>query len=115
MEFALDWLVPDGKGGLATAPSVSPENVFFTPDGRKADVSASTTSDVALLRELFANAIEASAILGVDPDLRREMEEALAKLPPYRIGRRGQLQEWSEDFDEPEVPEDAPPPDDNSR
>ncbi len=102
VEFALDWLVPDGKGGLATAPSVSPENVFFTPDGRKADVSASTTSDLALLRELFANAIEASVILGVDAVLRREMEEALAKLPPYRIGRRGQLQEWSEDFDEPE-------------
>jgi alpha-L-fucosidase 2 len=101
-EFALDWLVPDGKGGLATAPSVSPENVFFTPDGQKADVSASTTSDLALLRELFSNAIEASAILDVDAALRREMEQALAKLPPYRVGRRGQLQEWSEDFDEPE-------------
>jgi alpha-L-fucosidase 2 len=102
VEFALDWLVPDGKGGLATAPSVSPENVFFTPDGQKADVSGSTTSDVALLRELFANAIEASTLLGVDPELRRGMEQALAKLPPYRVGRRGQLQEWSEDFEEPE-------------
>ena len=32
-EFALDWLVPDGKGGLATAPSLSPENEFRAPDG----------------------------------------------------------------------------------
>ena len=101
-EFALDWLVPDGKGGLATAPSFSPENAFRTADGREAVTSASTTSDVALLRELLANAIEASTILGVDESLRGEMKTALAKLPPYRIGRRGQLQEWSEDFDEVE-------------
>ena len=26
----------------------------------------------------------------------------LARLPPYRVGARGQLQEWSEDFEEPE-------------
>ncbi len=66
-EFALDWLVPDGKGGLATAPSFSPENEFRAPDGRESGpASSSTTSDVALLRELFTNAIEASTILEVD-------------------------------------------------
>jgi alpha-L-fucosidase 2 len=101
-EFALDWLVPDGKGGLATAPSWSPENEFRAPDGRNARTSASTTSDVALLRELFANAVEASTVLDVDAGLRREMAAALEKLPPWRVGRRGQLQEWSEDFEEPE-------------
>ncbi len=101
-EFALDWLVPDGKGGLATAPSISPENEFRAKDGTRAQVSASTTSDLALLRELFGNAIEASTILDVDASLRREMESALARLPPYRVGARGQLQEWSEDFEEPE-------------
>ena len=101
-EFALDWLVPDGKGGLATAPSISPENEFRAPGGASAQVSASTTSDLALLRELFTNSIEASTLLDVDAGLRREMEGALARLPPYRVGARGQLQEWSEDFEEPE-------------
>jgi alpha-L-fucosidase 2 len=101
-EFALDWLVPDGKGGLATAPSLSPENSFRTADGGTADTSATTTADLALLRELFANAIETSTLLGVDTGLRGRAEAALAKLPAYRIGRRGQLQEWSEDFEEPE-------------
>jgi alpha-L-fucosidase 2 len=101
-EFALDWLVPDGKGGLATAPSFSPENTFRTPDGRESGTGLSTTSDVALLRELFTNAIEASTILDVDGALRREMEGALARLRPYRVGARGQLLEWSEDFEEPE-------------
>jgi alpha-L-fucosidase 2 len=101
-EFALDWLVPDRKGGLATAPSLSPENEFRAPDGSQAQVSSSTSADIAILRELFTNAIEAATILDVDVELRRAMEGALARLPPYRIGRRGQLQEWSEDFEEPE-------------
>jgi alpha-L-fucosidase 2 len=101
-EFALDWLVPDGCGGLATAPSISPENCFFAPNGGTADTSATTTADLALLRELFANAIEASSLLEVDAELRAEMERALAKLPPYRIGERGELMEWSLAFGEPE-------------
>jgi alpha-L-fucosidase 2 len=102
VEFALDWLVPDGKGGLATAPSLSPENSFRGPDGRVADTSQSTTSDLALLRELFANAIEASRVLGVDEPLRGRMEDALRRLPPYRVGGKGQLLEWSEEFEEVE-------------
>jgi alpha-L-fucosidase 2 len=44
----------------------------------------------------------ASAILGVDGDFARELGEARAKLPAYRIGKRGQFQEWLEDFEEPE-------------
>ncbi len=80
-EFALDWLVPDGKGGLATAPSFSPENTFRVPDGAESGTGLSTTSDLALLRELFTNAIEASTILDVDVELRREMEQALLEDP----------------------------------
>ena len=29
-----------------------------------------------------------------------QLEAALAKLPPLRIGKHGQLMEWLEDFDE---------------
>jgi alpha-L-fucosidase 2 len=101
-EFALDCLAPDGKGGLASAPSFSPENTFRAPDGTVSGTGLSTTSDLALLRELFTNAVEASTILDVDAELRREMKDALARLPPYRIGRHGQLLEWSEEFEEPE-------------
>lgn len=102
VEFALDWLVPDGKGGLATAPSFSPENVFRTREGAESATHLSTTSDMALLRELLTNAIETSTVLGVEADLRGQMEQALGKLPPYRVGSRGQLLEWSEELEEPE-------------
>ncbi|HEY4147200.1 glycoside hydrolase family 95 protein [Pinirhizobacter sp.] len=98
--FCLAWLVDDGKGGLTTCPSYSTENEFVAPDGAVAQTSAGCTMDVALLGELFANCIEVAQILGVDNDLVLKLKVAHGKLPPYRIGRFGQLQEWSEDFAE---------------
>lgn len=50
-----------------------------------------------MVHELFTACIEASRALGVDADFRARLEAARAKLPPYRIGRNGQLQEWEQD------------------
>jgi alpha-L-fucosidase 2 len=99
-EFCLDWLIEDGHGKLTTCPSFSTENDFFAPDGKRAETSAGCTMDVALIRELFANCMEASKILGVDAVFRGELAQKRERLPAYQIGRHGQLQEWSKDFDE---------------
>lgn len=56
--------------------------------------------DIALLRELFSNCIEASRLLGVDADFRKELENKQSLLPGYKVGTLGQLQEWSQDFKE---------------
>ncbi|AGA57684.1 hypothetical protein Theco_1545 [Thermobacillus composti KWC4] len=101
-QFCLDWLVPGPDGTLVTNPSTSPENVFLTPEGEPCSVTWGSTMDMAIIRELFAACIEASRLLGTDEPLRGELEAALAKLPPYRIGRHGQLQEWAVDYDEHE-------------
>ena len=101
-EFCLEWLIDDGKGGLTTCPSLSTENTFKAPDGRRAEVSAGCAMDLALIREIFANCAEASTIQGLDAEFRATLQAKLAQLPPYRIGKHGQLQEWSEDFDETE-------------
>ncbi|GAE32818.1 putative large secreted protein [Halalkalibacter hemicellulosilyticusJCM 9152] len=55
---------------------------------------------MAVIRELFTYCIEASKLLDADAELRREWEDALARLLPYRIGRNGQLLEWFRDFEE---------------
>lgn len=103
-EFYLDWLVEDRQGRLLTPTGVSPENRFRYRDRegrlRTAGVSMGPTMDLAIIRELFANLIRASEILGRDEELRRRLQEALGRLLPYQIGRRGQLQEWAEDFEE---------------
>jgi alpha-L-fucosidase 2 len=58
--------------------------------------------DMAIIKETFARTIEAAEKLGIDNDLRLELLEKQAKLLPYKIGKKGQLQEWEFDFEEPE-------------
>jgi alpha-L-fucosidase 2 len=101
-EFLLDWLIDDGKGHLVTCPSTSPENKFVGPDGIAAAVSAGTTMDMDLARELFTDCIEASEALGIDADFREKLVAARAKLLPPPIAPDGHLQEWMFDFKETE-------------
>lgn len=99
-EFYSDWLVDAGNGELVTPVSTSPENGFVGPDGKPASVSMGCTMDLAIIRELFARTAAAAELLGRDPALVRELRGKLAQLAPYRIGAKGQLQEWREDYKE---------------
>ena len=101
-EFYLDFLIPNEKGFLVTSPSASPELRFKLPDGGTAALSAGATMDRALVWDLFTNTIEASTVLGTDAAFRERVRQARARLIPYQIGKRGQLQEWAQDFDEQE-------------
>jgi alpha-L-fucosidase 2 len=99
-EFFLAYLVEDpATDWLLSGPSNSPENQFLY-DGRPYAVCLAPTADRILIHELFAECIEASRILGVDESLRQRIAAAQAKLPPYKIGRHGQIQEWLADYDE---------------
>ena len=102
-EFCLDWLIEDGAGRLVTAPSTSPEIDFHTPDGARASVSMATTMDMSIMWELFSDTLDAARILDTDPGFAARVEAARARLYPLKIGSRGQLQEWSEDFMETDV------------
>lgn len=99
-EFYADWLRDAGDGELVTPVSTSPENNFIDPTGRPAAVGVGVTMDLAIVRELFARTIEAGEQLGRDPALVAELKDKLARLAPYRIGAKGQLQEWREDYPE---------------
>ena len=99
-QFCLAWLIDDGKGRLTTCPSESTENNFTAPDGKPAQTSAGCTMDMALIRELFTNCIAASNELGIDAEFAAKLDAARSRLLPYRIGKYGQLQEWSVDFEE---------------
>jgi alpha-L-fucosidase 2 len=102
-EFCLDWLVDDGQGHLVTAPSASPEIGFITPDGTRGLVTHATTMDMAIIWDLFTNTIAAARELGIEPDFAAKLAATRAKLYPPRIGQRGNLQEWAEDFIEQDM------------
>ena len=99
-EFCLAWLIEDGNGHLTTCPSESTENNFMAPDGKPAMTSAGCTMDMALIRELFKNCSAAAKELGIDEAFAAKLDAARSRLLPYQVGRYGQLQEWSVDFEE---------------
>jgi len=101
-EFFLDFLVEDEEGRLLCGPSVSPENRYRLPSGAVGKLCMGPTMDSQILRNLFRDTLEAAAALAIDEPLAEQLEAAIDKLPPTRIGKHGQIMEWPEDWDEPE-------------
>jgi len=103
-EFGLDYLVEDPKHHwLVTCPSASSENSFLLPGGGQSALCAGPAIDSEILRDLFNECIEASTKLGVDEKLRGDLKAAIPRLPPFQLGKQGQLLEWLEDYPESEV------------
>ncbi|MEA3225307.1 MAG: glycoside hydrolase family 95 protein [Planctomycetota bacterium] len=91
--FFVDFLIEDpNTGRLISTPSNSPEI---------GGLVAGPTMDHQIIRDLFANCIKASEVLGVDKDFRQKLTELRGRIAPNQIGRHGQLQEWLQDKDDP--------------
>ena len=101
-EFCMAWLIknPNNPDELITAPSTSPENEYKTDKGYHGMTMYGGTADLAIIRELLTNTIKASETLNTDKELRDRMNTTINMLHPYKIGKRGNLQEWYYDWDD---------------
>ncbi|MCR4410078.1 MAG: glycoside hydrolase family 95 protein [Candidatus Saccharicenans sp.] len=115
VEFFLDFLKEHPKyGWLVTNPSTSPENFPDRPgNGPFFDevtgwmspgttICAGSTIDMQILNDLFDYVAEASRILGVDEEFRNKVLETRQKLAPMQVNKKGELQEWLEDWGQKE-------------
>lgn len=103
-EFILDWMVQGPDGLWGTMPSTSPENIYLASDGRPASLSASTTMDLSLIRELFetvlltATRVDKAYRLAGDDAFAAEVAERLKGMPRVpSIRASGGIQEWAND------------------
>lgn len=102
-EFYLDFLIREPKNNqLVTSPSSSPENTFYAADGNKYSVCMGPSMDQQIIWDLFSNTSQAAKILNTDLDFATQLDNARSQLALPTIGKHGQIQEWLEDFDEPE-------------
>jgi alpha-L-fucosidase 2 len=90
-EFWEERLIPDSNGKLVTPDGWSPEHGPHEPG---------VTYDQEIIWDLFTNYLEASAILGADPEYRKTVVSLREKLLKPQIGKWGQLMEWSVDRDD---------------
>jgi alpha-L-fucosidase 2 len=104
-EFYNSMLIEDPKHGwLVTAPSSSPENTFYMPNGRTASICMGPTIDNQIIRQLFGNVITASEVLKEDEAFRQTLQDKLKRVPPAGVvAPDGRLQEWLEDYKETDV------------
>src|SRR5205085_7924835 len=75
---------------------------FRIADGTETNVCMGPSMDEQILWDLFTHCIEAARILDTDAAFAGRLGRARARLVPPQIGRHTQLQEWMEDFEEPE-------------
>ena len=101
-DFMLDWMIENPKkpGELITAPCTSPEAEYITDKGYQGCSFYGGTADLAILRELFKNTLKGAQILGIDQDYQAKLQDAINRLHPYQIGKRGNLQEWYYDWED---------------
>lgn len=104
-EFFFDALVETDDGYLITSPSISPEHghtggVASERDGPT--ICEGPAMDQQILRDLFSACAQAAAIVDSEGDFVVKAKETAARLAPDKVGRFGQLQEWQEDWDNPE-------------
>jgi alpha-L-fucosidase 2 len=92
-EFWIDELVADPRDGkLVVTPSFSPEQGPF---------SAGAAMSQQIVWDLFTNTAEAATTLG-DSGFATQARGILTRLDPgLRVGKWGQLQEWKQDWDDP--------------
>ena len=104
--FYLDYLITDQDGCLVTCPSTSPENTFILPNGHKSSICYGPTMDIHIIKDLWAGlltlneAVPADSGKQVSEDIIEEIREKMALLPEDKIGSRGQLLEWRQEYEE---------------
>jgi alpha-L-fucosidase 2 len=106
-EFLLDWLVtdPEHPALLTTAPSTSPENTYWHPDGYRASVCKGSAMDFAIAGSLFRAVLAAAESLSRSSDpLLPRIASALSRLPKQVILPNGCLSEFGADVRGAEEP-----------
>lgn len=89
-----DWLV--------SGPSTSPENKFVGPDGKGYSVDMGTTMSTQIVYDILTISAKAANVLGVDKVFSENLMHKRSQLAPMRVGSKGQLLEWINDYQETE-------------
>ncbi|HXR06520.1 MAG TPA: glycoside hydrolase N-terminal domain-containing protein, partial [Candidatus Acidoferrum sp.] len=84
----------DKNGNYIFVPSFSPENTPGSTDP-SGPTLVNASMDIAVCREVLANLIQASEILGAEGESVPKWKAMLAKMPPYLLEKDGTLKEWA--------------------
>jgi len=91
--FWLDYLTKNVQGNFVSSPSYSPEH---------GEISSGASMDHQIAWDLLNNCVKAAKVLGIDDHFTKKAVATRNGILAPKIGSWGQLQEWTEDVDDPE-------------
>ncbi len=107
--YFLDMLQQNSEGHYILTPSASPENVYIL-DGTPCKIGKEATMSQAIVREVFTHVLAAAEQLTtaggalpateLGPEDLARVRDILPQLQTERIGHRGQLLEWEDEFED---------------
>lgn len=92
-------MVKDVHGKWISGPSSSPENIYLNQKGEAGCLCMGASMDTEIIRELFNGYLEITEENQLPNDLNEAINERLNHMPELQIGKYGQIQEWSEDYE----------------
>lgn len=95
--FVIDFVTLEA-GVYHTLPSTSPENSFFDETGNVRSVDKSSAMDIQLIHEVFERYQAACDLLAIEGEHLASVEEIKGRLARVRIGSKGQVLEWQEEY-----------------
>lgn len=101
-EFYLDILTQDENGNLIVCPATSPENNFKTAFS-VSSTSKSTAMMNSIVLDLFMCLKKSCEVLSIKDSFYEKICDAVYKIKPLCIGKKGELLEWNEKLSEKEV------------
>ena len=106
VKFYENYMVRNDVGEWLTGPSSSPENSYYSKTGDVGALCMGSAMDSQIIYELFSDYIEAYQVLEKDKVTTEDREtfecacQMREELPPIKIGKYQQIQEWAEDYEE---------------
>lgn len=98
-DFCIGWMI-EKDGYLLTSPCTSPENRYLIPEtGQTGATFYGGFADIAMIKECLLDTRAAALELGIDAAYCDTLTQALKHLLPYRVGQRGNLQEFLHDWE----------------
>ena len=90
--FWIDYLTIDDQGNLVSTPSFSPEH---------GGISEGASMDHQIAWDILNNCIKAASVLGIDDEFTATAKRTRDAILKPKIGSWRQLQEWTDDEDDP--------------
>lgn len=102
VRFFLEYLIQDKDGYWISGPSSSPENIYLNDQNECGCLCMGASMDTEIIRELFEGYLKVTRECAYSDELTELVKTRLEGLTPLQIGKHGQIQEWSQDYDEVE-------------